>query len=241
MGLLEQLKQQADAVQMNQRMSQEERVQKLRQAHAHMNQALHYWLEFFKALNVLKPPIRRRYFIEGTSTLEDLVQCDYNVNSRRITVDHHDYIDSIELRFRCVSNEKLTIEKESNVVVTRLREHLWQHGLKFEAREIRREGAYVERGIFTIFGDVTARLTIASDVDHGVIKLTVRNLERLGEYTYVYDYDEFSPELFEQIGNAILAQPNQLRRIGRHQASTTAAWAGPHRRDSDAPRAARSA
>ena len=98
-----------------------------------------------------------------------------------------------------------------------MQEHLWRHGLKFDLREIRGHGAYVERGIFTIQNEVVVTITIAADIDEDEIRLTVRNLERLGEYTYVYDYDEFTPELHEELGKALLSQPNRLRAFGRRQ------------------------
>jgi len=234
MGLLDDLKHQADSVLVQKRASEEDRTKKLQASHARMKAGLQYWVDFFKALNVVKPEIVRNYYIEGSTQLANLVQCDYNVNSRRVSVEHHDYIDSIELRFRCVSSEGVTIEKESDILVNRLREHLWTHGLKFEVREIRKEGSYVERGIFTIAGEVVVRLTFAAHVEDSRISLTVRNFERLGEYTYLYDAEEVGPELLEEIGKAILAQPNRLRTIGRRQSEGLSSWRGPARRASDA-------
>ena len=233
MGLLDDLKQQADSVLVQKQTSAEERTRRLEASHERMKAALQYWVDFFKALNIVKPEIVRHYHVEGSTRLANLVQTDYNVNSRRLTVEHHDYIDSIEMRFRCVSDESITVEKDSDILVNRLREHLWTHGLKFEVREIRKEGAYVERGIFTIAGEVVVRLTIAADPHESRITLTVRNLERLGEYSYVYDFDEFGPALQEEIGKAILAQPHKLRTIGRRQAQGPGAWSGPERRSLD--------
>ena len=70
------------------------------------------------------------------------------------------------------------------------------------------------------------------------ITLTVRNLERLGEYSYVYDFDEFGTEMLEEIGKAILAQPHKLRTLGRRQAQGPGAWSGPERRSIDADKRA---
>lgn len=234
MGLLDDLKQQADSVLVQKRTSAQDRTQKLQASDARMKAALQYWVDFFKALNVVKPQITRNYYVEGSTQLANLVQTDYNVNSRRLSVEHHDYIDSIELRFRCVSSQSVTIEKDSDILVNRLREHLWTHGLKFEVREIRKEGAYVERGIFTIAGEVVVRLTITADAEDSRITLTVRNLERLGEYSYVYDFDEFGTEMLEEIGKAILSQPHKLRTLGKRQAQAAGAWSGPERRAIDA-------
>jgi hypothetical protein len=235
MGLLDELKQQAESVLVSQRTTEDNQNQKLQASHARMKAALHYWVEFVKAINIVKPVISRNYYLEGSTQLENLLQCDYDVNSRRITVLHQDYIDSIELRLRCASDTPITVQKESEVLVKRLREHLWQHGLKFDLREIRKEGAYIERGIFTIHSDVTVRLTMTADLDHSQITLTVRNLERLGEYSYVYDVDEFGSEVLDELGKAILGKPHKLRSMGRRQAEGVAAWPGPERRASDAP------
>lgn len=103
MGLLDELKQQAESVLVRQRTSEESQNQKLQASHARMRAALQYWVDFFKALNVVNPVITRSYYVEGSTQLQNLVQCDYDVNSRRITVQQQDYIDSIELRFRCAS------------------------------------------------------------------------------------------------------------------------------------------
>ena len=119
MGLLDDLKQQADSVLVQKRTSAQDRTQKLEASDARMKTALQYWVDFFKALNVVKPEITRNYNVEGSTQLANLVQTDYNVNSRRLSVEHHDYIDSIELRFRCVSNESVTIEKDSDILVNR--------------------------------------------------------------------------------------------------------------------------
>lgn len=233
MSLLDDLRQQADSVLVKARSSEENRDQTLQASHARMQTALQYWVEFFKALNIVKPDVSRSYFVEGSTQLLNLAQCDYDVNSRRLTVAHIDYIDSIELRFRCVSEEKITIEKDSHALITRLQEHLWLHGLKFELREIRKEGAYLERGVFTLFADVTVRLTFAADLENAGIRLTVRNLDRLGEHAYAYDYAEFGTELMEEIGKAVLGQPNKLRTIGKYQAEALASWRGPERRAMD--------
>jgi hypothetical protein len=222
MGILDDLKQQAESVLVTKRTTQETHNEKLQASHARMKAALQYWVDFFKALNIVKPVIPRNYYIEGSAQLENLIQCDYDVNSRRITVQQQDYIDSIELRYRCASDVAITVEKESDVLVKRLREHLWQHGLKFDLREIRKEGAYIERGIFTIHGDVTVRLTMTAELDNSQIRLTVRNLERLGEYSYLYDDSEFSSELLEEVGKAILGKPHKMRAMGRLQSAALA-------------------
>lgn len=220
MGLLDDLKQQADSLRQKQQVTQEELNQNLLLAHAKLKDALHYWVELFNSLNVIKPVITRYYYLEGGVTkLDNLLQCDYNCNGRRLTVDHKDYIEAIVLRFRCVGTDKLTIEKQSDPMVQRMREHLWAHNLKFDVKEVRNDRGYTERGIFTILPEVPVVVTIFGDLETAQIKITAKNLEKFGEYTYVYDFDEFDKDVLEELGKAIIGQSNAFRTTGRYQAS----------------------
>ena len=220
MGLLDDLKRQADSLRQKQQVTQEEHSQNLLLAHAKLKDALQYWIELFNSLNVIKPVVPRYYYLEGGVTkLENLLQSDYNVNSPRLTLDHKDYVEAIVLRFHCVADDKLVIEKESAPMVKRLRDHLWANNLKFDVRETRNERGYVERGTFTVVCEVPVMVTIVADLENAQIKIIAKNLEQLGEYTYLYDFDEFGKELMEELAKVIIAQPNAFRTLGRHQAA----------------------
>jgi len=217
-GLLDDLKQQADSLRIKQRVSQEDLSQNLLLAHAKLKDGLRYWIELFDSLNVIKPVIPHDYYLDGGATkLEKFMQCDYNVNGRRLTVDHKDYIEAIILRFHCIGDQKITIEKQSEPMVRRMREHLWTNSLKFDVKEIRNERGYVERGIFTIIPEVPVVITISSDLGNAQLKIMAKNLERFGEYTYTFDFDEFGNDILEELGKAIVDKPHILRTMGRHQ------------------------
>jgi len=236
MGLLDDLKQQADTLRQKEQVSQEEIIQNLLLAHAKLKDALHYWVELFNSLNVIKPQISRVYYLEGGATrMDNLRQSDYNVNGRRLTLDHKDYIEAIVLRFRCATEQKLTVEKQTDPVVTRMREHLWTNNIKFDLKEIRNDRGYVERGIFTIPCEVPVMVTMVGDLENGRIKIVAKNLEKFGEYTNVYDFDEFGKEILEELGKVIIAKPNNFRTLGRHQEALRATSTRPPRAAGEAP------
>jgi len=221
MGLLDELKQQADSLREKQQVTQAELNQNLVLTHTKLSVALHYWVELFSSLNVIKPVVSRYYYLEGGVTqLENLLQCDYNVNGKRLTVDHKDYIEAIVLRFRCAADkQQITIEKQSDPMVKRLRDHLWQNNLRFDVKEIRNERGYIERGIFTINCEVPVIITLVGDLENAQIKIIAKNLEKLGEYSYRYDFDEFGKEVLEELAKAIIAKPNNFRSLGKYQMS----------------------
>ncbi len=218
MGLLDDLKQQADSLRQKQQVTQAELNQNLLLGHARLKDGLQYLVDLFNSLNIIKPVVPRYYYLEGGVTkLENLLQCDYNCNGRRLTVDHHDYIEAILLRFRCVGEGSITIEKQSDPMVQRLRDHLWTNALKFDVNEVRNQRGYVERGIFTVKCEVPVTITISADLENAQIKIVTKNLEKLGEYVYVYDFDEFGKEVLEELGKVIIAKPNTFRTTGRRQ------------------------
>jgi hypothetical protein len=218
MGLLDDLKQQADSLRQKQQVTQAELNQNLQAAHARLKDGLHYLVDLFNSLNVIKPVVPRFYSLEGGNIqLENLLQCDYNCNGRRLTVDHRDFIEAIVLRFRCVRAGSITIEKQSDPMVQRLRDHLWTHALKFEVNEVRHQRGYVERGIFTIKNEVPVTVTISGDLEKAQVKIVTKNLEKLGEYSYIYDFDEFGNAVLEELGKVIIAKPNTFRVTGRRQ------------------------
>jgi hypothetical protein len=222
MGLLDDLKQQANSLREKQQISQADISQNVLIAHAKLKDALHYWIEMFNSLNVIKPVIPRSYYLEGRSSMFDnLLQSDYNVNGRRLTLDHKDYIEAIVLRFRCVpaTEQKLTIEKDTNALVERMREHLWSNNLKFDVKEVRNDRGHVVRGIFTVACEVPVLVTVSADFENAQIKITTKNLEKFGEYSSIYDFDEFGSEVLEELGKVILGKPNEFRFMGKRQAA----------------------
>ena len=218
MGLLDELKQQADALRLKQQQSEEKLGRQLQLAHAKLSETLRYWITLFDSLNVIRPSIARCYFLDGGSVrLDNLMQRDYAVNGRRATRDHRDYIEAVVLRFRCAAERKVTIEKQGDRLVQQMRDYLWMNNLRFDIKEIRNERGYVERGIFTLNCEVPVMINIAADLEKSQIAVITANFETLGKYEYYYDYDEFGNEILEEIAKAILGKPNAFRTLGRYQ------------------------
>ena len=54
-----------------------------------------------------------------------------------------------------------------------------------------------------------------ADYNAGIIRLESRNLERLGNYTYLVSPDCVDQELMDQFGHLILGQPNRFQHLCR--------------------------
>ena len=81
------------------------------------------------------------------------------------------------------------------------------------------ETRLLERAVFKMFAQVPAAV-FAGDWDTGQIRLTLKNIETVGEVNYLYDADEVTGDLLDELTKLLLAKPNQLRKLGRHQTMT---------------------
>jgi len=194
------------------------RNQKLQFAHAKFKDVLHYWIELFDSFNVIKSAIPRHYYLEGGAIkLENLKQCDYNVNGRCLILDHVEYVEAITLHYNCVADRKLTIEKQMDPVVRCMREQLLMNNLKFDLKEISNDYGYIERGIFIVTCEVFVMINIVVDLENMQIKINTKDLEKFGEYIYIFDFDEFGKDVSEELAKVIIAKSSMFRIMGRHQ------------------------
>jgi len=216
MGLLDDLKQQAESQRQQEQSSQEQKLQNYQALHNALLAASHYFSELAGSLNTIKPQVLRTFFIEASSKLENLNQVEYAVRDYRTTVENADYLNEVLLRFRCVG-QGLVLRKESQAMVKLLREHLWSHNLRFECNETKNDRGMVESAVFTVNGEVPATVSITGNRDNGMIRLRMKNVEKLGELDYQYEISEFTQEVLEEFAKLLLGKPNKFRTLGRHQ------------------------
>ena len=222
MALLDELKQQAEARRQQLQASQATRHLNRQAVHVALREASRYFIELADSLNVLQLPIMRHFHVSETR-LEQLVQCDYNARERRKTVETQDYFEEAGLRFYCAGGQDVRIVKDSPYSIKNLRDYLWSYNFRFECREIKNDRGLVERAVFTVFAQVPSGIVFAGDWDTAQIRLTLKNIETVGEVNYLYDADEVTRELLEELTKLLLARPNQLRKLGRHQEMTLTA------------------
>lgn len=221
MSLLDDLKNQAEVVRNRQRSGAELVEHYFYEIHERLKALHKQLLDLTGALNTVRPDVPRHYYVDGSLVLDGLQQTDYSLSEKKRTIEFHDYFTELQLRARAVGQKRLVVEKESEPVVLRLRDFLWGHALRFDLREVRAERRYIERGVFTIEPDVPIALTITGVPEQREVRLTVRNLEKLGEVSYRYELDEFNDELVEELIKMLLGKPNDFRTRGRHQQRQT--------------------
>jgi len=175
--------------------------------------------ECASSLNAAGPQVSRTFYIGGSAKFDNLIQRDYTARYRRKSVQGVDYFIEASLTLRSVGGQNIVMEKNSPPQIQSLRDFLWERNLRFECREMKNDRGFLERAVFTITSDVPASATFTGDWSTGKIKLTVKNIDRLGPVDYTYDPPELTRELFDEFSRLLIAQPNNFQNLGKHQES----------------------
>ena len=239
MGLLDELKKQAETHKQQLLSGQASKEQNRQAVHALLREVSRQLKELADSLNVLKPKVIRQFYI-GQAKLDGLTQCEYNARDRRVPVSGQDYIEETALSFRCIGLQPLKVERNSPDAIKKLSEYLWGYSFRFECQEFRNDRMMLERAIFTVLPEVASAATFAGNLDTGKIRLTLKNIETAGNVDFQYEIDEVNRELVDELAKLVLGRSNQLRKLGCYQQmmSTTTRLAYQRMQDPEPPRPA---
>lgn len=193
--------------------------QNFMQLQAKLREIYVYLDDLVKQLNVIKPTVPRSYYIEGVGNFDKLNQKDYVLNKRHKTIDNKDFIDQISLRFRCVSGDTLTAEKELPGTIQALKEYLWNYNIKFETQEFKNQRGLLERAIFKVPCEVVVSIAIKGEFEKSQITIHTKNMERLSENDFTYEINEINEVLLEEFSKLLVGKTNNFRLLGKHQST----------------------
>lgn len=176
-----------------------------------------YFTELAEHLNVLQHKINRNYFVDGYGLLQNLSQRDYVVSIEKITIDQKDFINLINLRFKCVTPEPLAIEKVGVPLINAYKDYLWKNNLKYQCTDYRDAKGRIARAMFSLAGEIQVHVTLSASFEDALLTLTVRNFNGFTAEKFVYAVDEVNSDLLDEIAKYLIEQPNQLRYLGADQ------------------------
>lgn len=223
MGLLDDLRKEAEELKRKQLEETQNKIQSLNQnfvlVQGKLAQVYRFLHELVNQLNVVQLPVTRSYYIGSFGQVDGMRQTDYAVATKNFTLDNRDFIKEIHLRYKCVTDRELKVTKESEAAVEQFRDYLWRNNLKFDCHEIRHPRGYLEKGEFTLSSAILVSFVVSADFDQAKIRIASRNFELLGISEFVYDAEEIDDALLDEFGKALLGKPNAFRTLGKAQAA----------------------
>lgn len=222
MSFLDELKQQAEAKKQVDLESTQTRMRmeemRMAMVEGKLREMFQYLNDLSKQLNDLKLPLYRSYYIEGMGQDLKLLQGDYKVAIKSITIEHKDHLKEVLFAFKCTENKTYTIEKDTPATIERQRDYLWRNGIKFEYAEFKNERGYIYRGVFTVPAIVPVSFLIVGDFDNANITISMKNFNMLVGSEYVYDPETINGAFLDEFAKYVLDKPNTFAKFGTRRA-----------------------
>ena len=212
MGLLDDLKKQAEMVK-SQQLSQQSILQEsIKLVEAKMHQTFLYLNDLLKQLAVLRPTNPTAYSIPGIGDFQNLEFAESFIDYRKKKLFDKDYYDVITFFVKWASAASLVIERDMPATMQKVRDVLWGYGLKFTEEEVKKPGGGFQKMKFTVPSAITCDITIVADHGAGLLVVKGKHFLRLGEDELRIPAGDVDEGLLEEFAKMLIGQPSVLRK-----------------------------
>ena len=212
LGLLDDLKKQADAVRARDRVERGMRVENVQAVERTMRIAFRYLHDLLEQLKAIKPVNPVIYRLPGVGEFRDLVMADSFVSSRAHLVQDKEHLQRIDFLIVWSLSGDLIIERDIPPAVAKARELLWRSGFKFDETEIRYKSGIVAKTRFAIPQTIRMSVLLRADYEERRIVALAKNVLHLGSDEFAVPADEFTESVLEELALMLTGQPSAFRR-----------------------------
>jgi len=210
MGLLDDLKKQADRVKSQQLDRETLHAGGLKTVEEKMQQAFGYLSDLLKQLAIIQPPSPFIYALPSVGDVA-LTYADSFIDYRKKRIEDRDVFDSIRFYVRWQGPQPFAIEHDMPGTVQRIREALLRYHLKFEETALRNQRGAVEGTRFDVEIVTVSDVRIQADHQLARLNMVVSNLLRLGRDELAVPAADVSEAFLDDLGRCLLGQPSRLR------------------------------
>jgi len=170
-----------------------------------------YFHDLTSQLNYLKPQVPRRYyFLDSDDAFCNLAWLEGYSDFRTQSEQDGGCIERVTLGYTLKGPGQRTLERAGGAV-ERLRQVLFDLGLKFECQERRNRQRELEHGAFTVIDEISVQVVWRADFENQAVVVESRNLERLGYATCTLRQDVIGAALLDEFGRLMLGRENSFR------------------------------
>jgi hypothetical protein len=212
MGLLDDLKKQAELAKTQQVSAKSLQEDSMKAVEAKAKLTFQYLHDLLKQLAVLKPVNPVNFSIPGVTELKNLTYLDSFIDNRKKRIHDIEVIDTINFYIKWGSTNKITIEKDMPAPAQKIREGLTQNGVKFAEDEMRSPRGTIAGWKFTVDQAINTDVKIIADHDNLRMTIGGRNLLRLGSDEFVVPILDINEAWLEEFAKSLLGHPSNLQK-----------------------------
>lgn len=212
MGLLDDLKKQADLVKTQQILQQNLQGDKVKLVEDKMKQTFQYVHELLKQLAVVKPQSPHVYSIPNVGEFRNLVFAESFIDYRRKRIGDKEYYDTIHFFIKWAGPDTIEIEKDMPPAMQRIRESLWLSKVKFVEEEKKNARGFVIGAKFVVPASVLTDIVVKADHEQARLLFQATHIFGLGVEQFVVPAAEIGEEMLEDFARALIGQPSQIKK-----------------------------
>jgi hypothetical protein len=212
MGLLDDLKKQADLVKTQQILHQNLQGDKLKIVEEKMKQTFQYVHELLKQLGIVKPTSPLVYSIPGVTDFRNLVFSESFIDYRKKRISDKEYFDTVHFFIKWAGPDTYVTEKDMPPAMQRIREALWLSKIKFIEEEKKNSKGFVVGAKFIVPASVLTDIVIKADHEQGRLHFQTTHMFGLGVEYITVPAQEISESMLDDLAKALIGQPSEIRK-----------------------------
>jgi len=213
-GLLDDLKKQADALKAN----EVDKTESLRASAVGTDHALRraflYLNDLGKQLNVVQMPSPFKFNLLTVGDIEGLVVKDFFCDFRSKHFIDKDYYGEVMVAYRCTSDQVLTVKKGPDDM-EKFRDILWQSNIEHKSEQFRNERKVITHEVFKVKCDFRVQAKIEGDHETGKLKIVTKNVGGFQVDLFNLLAQEFNDQAVEEFAKYFIGRPNKWDEISK--------------------------
>ncbi len=207
MGLLDDLKKQADAV----KAQDTDKTESLRTQAVAVDHSLRrlflYLNDLGKQLNVVQMPSPFVFELPTIGKVDGLVIKDFFCDFRSKHFIDKDYYGEVHVAYRCWSEKILTIKKGPDDM-EKFRDLLWQSNIEHKSEVFRNERKVITHEVFKVVCDFRVQGRVEGDHENGKLKISTKNVGGFNVDLYNLLAQEMNDQAVEEFAKSFIGRPN---------------------------------
>jgi len=212
MGLLDDLKKQADLVKTQQIQQQSLQGDKLKLVEDKMKQTFQYVHELLKQLGIVKPTSPLVYSIPGVTEFRNLGFAESFIDYRKKRIGDKEYFDTVHFFVKWAGPDTFVAERDMPPAMQRIREQLWLSKIKFIEEEKKNAKGFVVGAKFIVPASVLTDIIIKADHEQGKLHFQTTHMFGLGVEYLSVGAAEVGEGVLDDLAKALIGQPSEIRK-----------------------------
>ena len=212
MGLLDDLKKQADAV----KAQDTDKTESLRTSAVAVDHSLRrtflYLNDLGKQLNVVQMPSPFAFDLPTIGKIDGLIIKDFFCDFRSKHFIDKDYYGEVHVAYRAWSDKLITVKKGPDDM-EKFRDLLWQSNIEHKSEVFRNERKVITHEVFKIVCDFRVQGRIEGDHENGKLKISTKNVGGFNVDLFNMLAQEMNDHAVEEFAKNFIGRPNNWEAI----------------------------